>query len=255
MKRDWLNYALVLVVGLALGFFLGLFIEQHQSTVFRSRVTTAPTSTKRVRPTASPSPTLEQPGTTFPTATSPYPSPTNTPPASEDNLISNGTFLNGSFAGWQNLNGYWEESIHGPISCSPSKTWYLQMDTFDPHGLIGWPPPVSEDTAWFDFFVSPGISSMRIQWEEAHHLNKGIFEVSVLGLISNDIDEEWDVLFFSSGAHSPSGTGKCGIAPPFHVDETFPIGSTYISYRVIVHGIIHTFQDAYLIGNIKVTAE
>jgi hypothetical protein len=268
---------ILILVGV--GFLCGLFTQttptQIPETVTIPATMTIPTTmTQRVRPTK-PSPTVrsaratatamatstpvnDNPATALATpapVTDIPPTGTAIPPVEGANWISNGKFLNQNFGGWQDTNGYWSSAIHAPIRCDESGSWYLQMDTIDPHGSIGWPGAVSEDTAWTDFVAPITPSVMTIRWQEAHHLGESTFEVSVLGKVSNNNGGEWDVLFSESGAHSPSGTGKCLNSPPALVERSFPVEKPYLSYRLVVSGKIVDQRDAYLMGNISITGK
>ncbi|MDX1436315.1 MAG: hypothetical protein R3335_05870 [Anaerolineales bacterium] len=230
------------------------------TSTLQASPTPAPTET--VEPTQTPEPTATTEPTASPTdpptATSPPPTeaPTATPPptVSPDlNWLVNGDFANGSFAGWNQENGYWTAppaALHGPQPCSESGTWYLQMDRDQRDN--GWPPPPSEDRAWQDVNAPGPHSALLLHYEEAHHMHTGIIQITIYGRSGGS--DDWEMVFQQVGAQSPYGTGKCGqFGPPAVYDYVIDLEQPYDQYRVEIYGKIVHPKDGVLWGDFRLS--
>jgi hypothetical protein len=166
--------------------------------------------------------------------------------------LVNGTFEGKSFAGWEDVNGYWSSSIHGPLPCGSYRGYWLQLDTVDGSGQNGWPGVGSEDWAWTD--INPPLSAtvLHLSWEEMHHIAQGLIRLRVLGY-NGDLDDEWDILYEKQGVTGK--TGKCGTTLPEKVSADILLSKEYPQFRIEVYGKINSTGDGLVWGNFVLTGE
>jgi hypothetical protein len=186
----------------------------------------------------------------------PGPTPRATPhPGTGENWLENGTFTGpggeASFDGWSDDNGYWSAYLHDPLPCSPSDTWYLQMDSDEANNQ--WPGPGSQDWAWQDITPPGDHSILQLHWEEAHHLYSGIIQLTIYGRNNGG---PWEIVYRQTGVQSPPGTGKCDEGgPPAVYDVTIPVGQGYDEYRLEVYGKMIDPQDAAMWGDFRLSGD
>jgi hypothetical protein len=176
--------------------------------------------------------------------------------------IDGGPDYRGSVEAWMQENGYWWDGalvgLHSPLPCSPSGTWYLQMDR-DGLRLDLWPPPISADRIYQDVIVPFAHDTLYVHYEEAHHV--GVSEI-VLTIYGWTTESAWDVVYRQAGVRSPSGTGKCKdllnpIYPPpaVYTDTIDVTGLNYPVYRVEIYGKLIGANDAVLWGDFRLWGE
>jgi hypothetical protein len=178
----------------------------------------------------------------------PAPAPS---PGPGENWVVNGDFTGqdglASYEGWSDDNGFWSAYLHDPLPCSPSDTWYLQMDTDLANNQ--WPGPGSQDWAWQDITPPGEHSILYLHWEEAHHMIAGIIQLTLYGKTNGG---PWEIVYRQTGVQSPPGTGKCEIgSPPEVYNVTIPVAQEYDQYRLEVYGKMLHPDDAVLWGDFR----
>jgi hypothetical protein len=225
----------------------------------------SPTATAtQIFPTANPTntPSPDQTDTPLPPAATA--TMTITPPVTVTNWLVNGRFDiadadpqtgKGSIEGWTQLNGYWWDGVntglHHSLSCSPSGTWYLQMDR-DENGKDLWPPPPSEDWIYQNVSAPYPHDVLFLHYEEAHHMKTGIIQLTIYGRHAGG---EWEIVYRQTGLQSPYGTGKCNtFGSPVTYDVEIPVEpGGYDEYRLEVYGKMLDPGNAVLWGDFRLT--
>lgn len=183
-----------------------------------------------------------------------YPTQPATPAPGSTNLVFNGTFENGQAGGWTEHNGYYSAppaGFHRPVPCSPSGTWYAQIDR--DVGENGWPDPaveISEDWIWQVIQAPAPHNALILGYEEGHHVDEMIARLLIYG--RPDPGGSWQLVHWQIGPRAPWGAGKCQIAAPGVFSDLIPLAVSFPEYRIEIYGQLITPQDGLLWGDIRI---